>query len=54
MTSGGDNYLISGSNEDPIKCTQVSINQKQYYIPPKSEYHVSDITRIKGPNQSLL
>ena len=48
------NYLISGYNEDPIKCTQVSINQKQYHIPPKSEYHVSDITQLKGPNHLLL
>ena len=57
MTRGGggdSNYVISGSNDDLIKCAQVTINQKHYFIPPKSEYHVSDITRIKGPNHSLL
>ena len=57
MTRGGEgdnNYVISGSNDDLIKCAQVTINQKHYFIPPKSEYHVSDITRIKGPYHSLL
>ena len=48
------NHVISGSNDDLIKCAQVAINQKHYFIPPKSEYHVSDITRIKGPNHSFL